>query len=186
MYETRSDCHDGIMKKAVFLDRDGVINQTVFRLGKPRAPYTLEEFSFLPGVPEAVDFLKDEGFLIVVVTNQPDVARGWVSRDAVDLVNNYVKNTLNVLEIRSCFHTEHDACDCRKPAPGMLIEASKTHGIDLKQSFMVGDRMSDIEAGKRAGCQTILIGEGETGEQKVIPDHQATSLLIASGWIVQK
>ncbi len=174
------------MKKAVFLDRDGVINQTIFRRGKPRAPYTLEEFTFLPGVPEAVDFLKDEGFLIVVVTNQPDVARGWVTRDAVDLVNHHVKETLNVLEVKSCFHTEHDACACRKPAPGMLLEASEAYGIDLKESFMIGDRMSDIEAGKRAGCRTILIGEGEGGEKIVTPDHQAESLLLATGWIVQQ
>lgn len=172
------------MKKAVFLDRDGVINQTIFRRGKPRAPYTLEEFSFLPGVPEAIDFLKDEGFLIIVVTNQPDVARGWVSKDAVDLVNNFVKEHLGVLEVRACFHTEHDGCECRKPAPGMLVEAAASHQIDLSQSFMVGDRMSDIEAGKRAGCKTVLIGEGETGEVQVTPDFQAASLLSASGWIV--
>jgi D-glycero-D-manno-heptose 1,7-bisphosphate phosphatase len=168
-------------KRAVFLDRDGVINQTIFRMGKPRAPYTLEEFSFLPGVEEAVDFLREEGFELIIVTNQPDVARGWVSREAVDSVNNYISEALHIPDVRACFHTEHDNCECRKPNPGMLLEAAKEHDIDLENSFMVGDRSSDIEAGKRAGCKTILISNGaEEGG----PDHIAPTLLAATGWIV--
>lgn len=168
-------------KRAVFLDRDGVINQTIFRMGKPRAPYTLEEFSFLPGVPEAVDFLREEGFELIIVTNQPDVARGWVSREAVDLVNGYVGRELGISDIRACFHTEHENCECRKPRPGMLLAAAEEHGIDLETSFMVGDRGSDIEAGKNAGCKTILISNStEEGD----PDHIAPSLLSATGWIV--
>lgn len=168
-------------KRAVFLDRDGVINQTIFRMGKPRAPYTLEEFSFLPGVPEAVAFLREEGFELIVVTNQPDVARGWVSREAVDLVNGFVSQELNIPDIRSCFHTEHDKCECRKPEPGMLLSAARDHGIDLSRSFMVGDRGSDIEAGKRAGCKTVLISNSaEEGD----PDYIAPTLLAATGWIV--
>lgn len=171
------------MKKAVFLDRDGVINQTIFKMGKPRAPYTLEEFSFLPGVPEAISFLRDEGFELIIVTNQPDVARGWVSREAVDLVNNYVSETLGISDVRACFHTEHDNCDCRKPRPGMLLTAAREHGIDLENSFMVGDRASDVEAGKSAGCRTILISNGaEEGG----PDHVAPTLLAATGWIVSQ
>ncbi len=168
--------------KAVFLDRDGVINQTIFKMGKPRAPYTLEEFSFCPGVPEAISFLKDEGFLLVVVTNQPDVARGWVTREAVDLVNSYVSEYLNLPDIRSCFHTENDKCQCRKPRPGMLLEAAKDHNIDLSESFMVGDRISDVEAGKSAGCRTILISDNDSEGAK--PDFVTPSLLLASSWIV--
>lgn len=168
-------------KRAVFLDRDGVINQTIFRMGKPRAPYTLEEFSFLPGVEEAVSFLREEGFELVIVTNQPDVARGWVSREAVDLVNDYVSRALGIEDVRACFHTEHDNCDCRKPKPGMLLAAAKDHDIDLENSFMVGDRGSDIEAGRNAGCKTVLISNSaEEGG----PDHIASSLLAATGWIV--
>lgn len=170
-------------KKAVFLDRDGVINQTIFRMGKPRAPYTLEEFSFLPGVPEAISFLREEGFELVIVTNQPDVARGWVSREAVDLVNNYVSESLGIPDVRACFHTEHDRCDCRKPEPGMLLSAAEEHGIDLEKSFMVGDRGSDVEAGKRAGCKTVLIS---TDAEEGNPDHIAPSLLAATGWIVSQ
>ncbi len=170
-----------MQKKAVFLDRDGVINQTIFRMGKSRAPYTLEEFSFLPGVVEAVDFLREEGFELIVVTNQPDVARGWVSREAVDLVNQYISEALGIKDIRACFHTELDKCECRKPRPGMLIQAAREHNIDLEKSFMVGDRGSDIEAGKLAGCKTVLISNNaEEGN----PDHISPSLIAASGWIV--
>lgn len=171
------------MKRAVFLDRDGVINQTVFRMGKPRAPYTLEEFSFLPGVHEAVAFLREEGFEIIVITNQPDVARGWVSREAVDLVNQYVSEALGIWDIRACFHTEQDRCECRKPEPGMILEAAREHDIDLENSFMVGDRGSDVEAGKRAGCKTVLISNSrDEGD----PDHIAASLMAATGWIVSQ
>lgn len=169
-------------KKAVFLDRDGVINQTIFKMGKPRAPYTLEEFAFCPGVPEAISFLKEQGFILVVVTNQPDVSRGWVTREAVDLVNDYVSQVLSLPDIRSCFHTESDKCECRKPRPGMLMDAASDYGIDLKESFMVGDRISDIEAGRNAGCKTILISEHDTDGAS--PDHMAPSLLMASSWIV--
>ncbi len=171
-----------IKKRAVFLDRDGVINQTVFKMGKPRAPYSLEELAFCSGVPEAISFLKDEGFILVVVTNQPDVARGWVTREAVDLVNGYVSQALNLPDIRSCFHTDSDRCECRKPRPGMLLEAASDYGIDLSESFMVGDRISDIEAGRNAGCRTILIAESDS--DGALPDHVAPSLLIASSWIV--
>lgn len=170
--------------RAVFLDRDGVINQTIFKMGKPRAPYTLEEFSFCSGVPEAISFLKDEGFILIVVTNQPDVARGWVSREAVDLVNGYVSQSLDLPDIRSCFHTDNDNCECRKPRPGMLLDAAKDYGIDLSESFMVGDRISDIEAGRNAGCRTILISDNDS--EGALPDHVAPSLLMASSWIVSQ
>ncbi|MFL5786069.1 MAG: D-glycero-alpha-D-manno-heptose-1,7-bisphosphate 7-phosphatase [Bacteriovoracaceae bacterium] len=169
-------------KRAVFLDRDGVINQTIFKMGKPRAPYNLEEFSFLPGVEEAVEFLREEGFELVIVTNQPDVARGWVTREAVDLVNDYISERLGIRDVRACFHTEHENCDCRKPEPGMLLAAARDRELDLESSFMVGDRISDIEAGKRAGCKTILISNtSEEGN----PDHVAPTLLAATGWIVE-
>lgn len=171
------------MNKAVFLDRDGVINKTIFKMGKPRAPYTMEEFAFVEGVEEAVAALKGNGFLTIVVTNQPDVARGWVAMEQVELVNIFVFNTLQVDEVMSCFHTDKDNCECRKPRPGMLLEAAKKWNIDLRQSFMVGDRLSDVDAGKRAGCLSILVGEGD-GATGVTPDHQCENLLAASHWIL--
>lgn len=170
-------------KRAVFLDRDGVLNKTIFRMGKPRAPYTLDEFSFLPGVPEAITFLRAQGFELIVVTNQPDVARGWVSREAVDAVNGHVSQALGIQDIRACFHTEHHKCECRKPGPGMILAAASEHDIDLSTSFMVGDRGSDIEAGKKAGVKTILISESSPEGD---PDHISPSLLAATAWIVKQ
>lgn len=167
------------MKKAVFLDRDGVLNQTVFRLGKPRAPYTLEEFSLLPGVIEGVTLLKDMGFILIVVTNQPDVARGWVSRKAVDMVNCRLRELLPLDDLKACFHSEKDQCVCRKPHPGMLVEGTHEWGINTASSFMIGDRSSDIEAGKAAGCKTILIGKSDESFP-VLPDFECNSLLEAA------
>lgn len=171
------------MRKAVFLDRDGVLNQTIFRNGKPRAPYTLEEFSLFSGVVEGIQLLKEQGYVLIVVTNQPDVARGWVSKEAVDAVNNKLRELIPVDDIKICFHTEKDHCSCRKPQPGMLLEAARERDIDLSQSYMLGDRYSDIEAGIRAGCRTILIGPGD--EKGIYsPDFQLDSLFEAAKKIV--
>lgn len=172
------------MKKAVFLDRDGVINQTVFRMGKPRAPYSLEELALFPGVEEAIAQLKAAGFVTIIVTNQPDVRRGWVEMSQVEVVNDKIQERLQVDEIKCCFHVEADHCSCRKPQPGMILEAQKKWNIDLSQSFMLGDRYSDIEAGKRAHCRTILIGPGDEPGAVEEPDHRAPSLLVASQWIL--
>jgi D-glycero-D-manno-heptose 1,7-bisphosphate phosphatase len=174
------------MNKAIFLDRDGVINHTVFRMGKPRAPYTFEEFSFIDGVSASIKAFKEAGYLIIVVTNQPDVSRGWVSRAQVDLINDHVKSCLPVDEIMACFHVDQDDCQCRKPRPGMLIEASKKWGIDLSQSFMVGDRMSDVEAGLKANCKTVLITDTLFSESETRPYYKCASLLEASFWIISQ
>lgn len=172
------------MKKAIFLDRDGVINQMIFRMGKPRAPYELSDLELFPGVLEAVARFKSQGYLTIIVTNQPDVARGWVTMDKVVAVNSRIHQLLQVDEIKCCFHVEKDNCDCRKPRPGMLLEAARDWNIDCQKSFMVGDRYSDIEAGRSAGCQTILIGAGDDGVEKISPDHQSESLLQATDWIL--
>ncbi len=145
-------------------------------MGKPRAPYSMEEFSFIDGVKEATEKLKSQGYLLIVVTNQPDVARGWVSREVVDLVNKHVQDSLPLDEIFACFHTDKDNCLCRKPGPGMILEAQKKWNIDLSKSFLVGDRDSDIEAARRAGCKGILVGE--KGDY---PD-----LLSATQWILEQ
>lgn len=172
------------MKKAVFLDRDGVLNQTIFRDGKPRAPYKLEDFVLCTGVPEAILLLKKHDFTLIVVTNQPDVARGWVSKEAVDAVNNKLRELIEVDDIKVCFHTEKDHCLCRKPRPGMLLEAAKERNIDVSISFMVGDRFSDIEAGYKAGCRTILIGQGDE-KGNYSPDFQFNSLLEAAQLLIK-
>jgi D-glycero-D-manno-heptose 1,7-bisphosphate phosphatase len=172
------------MNKAIFLDRDGVINQTIFRDGKARAPYTMEDFKLFEGVKEAITTFKAHGFLTIIVTNQPDVARGWVSLEAVHMINRMILDLVPIDAIKICFHTEKDHCICRKPSPGMLLEAAREWEIDFSQSFMIGDRLSDIEAGKRAGCQSVLIGDGYQELSLIKPDSQFLSLLEASQWII--
>lgn len=171
------------MKRAVFLDRDGVLNRTIFRDGKPRAPYTLEDFALLDGVPEGIDLLRRHQFDLIVVTNQPDVARGWVSKEAVDAVNDKLRELIFVDDIKICFHDSKENCQCRKPRPGMLLEAARERNIDLKNSYMIGDRHSDVEAGIAAGCKTILIGEGDHSAN-VSPDYKFESLFEAAKLII--
>ena len=166
------------MRKAIFLDRDGVLNQTIFRNGKPRAPYKLEEFVLFPGVIEATEILRRMDYLLIVVTNQPDVARGWVSKESVDAVNVKLKNLIVFDDLKICFHTENDNCQCRKPRPGMLLEAASEWNIDISKSFIIGDRHSDIAAGLNAGCKTILVGPGDNGLG--VPDFQKDSLFEAA------
>lgn len=172
------------MKKAIFLDRDGVINRTVFRLGKPRAPYSLDEFEFIHGVKRATEKLKAHGFLLIVVTNQPDVARGWVDRAQVDLVNAYVKDDLGLDDLKACFHDDGDGCPCRKPKPGMLLEAAQQWDIDLPNSYMIGDRPSDVEAGQRAGCKSIWVTTPNHDPGGVAPSLSCSSLTEACDWIL--
>lgn len=164
------------MNKALFLDRDGVINKLIIREGKAQAPYTLEEFELFPGVLEACLQFKKNGYLLVVVTNQPDVARGWVNKESVEMINQKVRELLPVDEIKICYHTNSDQCACRKPMPGMLLEAASELSIDMQKSFMVGDRYSDMAAGVSAGCSTILVGAGDTQGSYPTPNFQVDSL----------
>jgi D-glycero-D-manno-heptose 1,7-bisphosphate phosphatase len=159
------------MNKAIFLDRDGVLNKTIFRMGKERAPYTLEEFVLFDGVEHALKLLKNKEYLLIVVTNQPDVARGWVEMERVTEVNEKLKELLPLDEIKACFHTDKDNCHCRKPRPGMLIEAQKKWNINPHQSYMVGDNFTDIAAGVAIGCKTVLIGSAINDEDKYPSPH---------------
>src|SRR6202022_3622745 len=138
-------------------DRDGVINRALIRDGTPHPPATLRDLEILPYVPEALSALKAQGYSLVVVTNQPDVARGTSSRELVDSIHERLKSTLDLDAIFTCFHDNADACDCRKPNPGLLYRAAHDLSIDLPSSFMVGDRWRDVEAGKRAGCRTFFV-----------------------------
>jgi D-glycero-D-manno-heptose 1,7-bisphosphate phosphatase len=172
--------------KAVYLDRDGVINQLIIRNGKAQAPYTLEEFALFPGVEEACHALKQASYLLIVVTNQPDVARGWVNIESVEAINNRILELLPIDDIEICFHTDVDQCHCRKPMPGMLLETAKQWNINLQQSFMVGDRYGDISAGCIAGCTTILVGEGDQQREYPNPHHRAKSLFDAAKIILAR
>jgi len=164
------------MRRAVFLDRDGVINRAEVRDGKPYPPASLKEMELLPGVPEALHALKDAGFMLIVVTNQPDVARGTTSMAVVEEINNYLAGCLPIDEFRTCYHDSGDGCECRKPLPGALIAAASQHEIDLSLSYMVGDRWRDVEAGQRAGCKTVFIDYGYHEKQPGQVDFRVKSL----------
>ncbi len=173
------------VRRAVFLDRDGVLNRALVRDGQPYPPGSIAELEILPGVGQALIALRKAGFLLVVVTNQPDVARGTTTREAVETINAALGAELPIDEFRTCFHDSSDECDCRKPKPGALLAAAADHGIDLYDSFMVGDRWRDTEAGERAGCRTIFIDYGYQEKQPVAVDYRVSSLLEASKIILE-
>jgi len=143
--------------KTVFLDRDGVINRVHLKNGRPHPPLNLSELEILPGVAASLERLKKSGFKVIVVTNQPDVARGTIEKKVVEEINYYLSEKLKIDEFKVCYHDDSDVCNCRKPNPGALLEASNKYSIDLNSSYMVGDRWKDILAGQRAGCKTIFI-----------------------------
>ena len=174
------------MHRAVFLDRDGVISRSIIRDGKPYAPLSTEELELLPEVPQALQLLRDAGFKLVVVTNQPDVARGALSREKVDQMNRRLFANLPIDSVKVCAHTDQDGCDCRKPKPGMLLAAARELAIDLGHSFMVGDRWRDIGAGQAAGCRTILIETGIQEAEYRKPDWIVASLREASLLILRE
>ncbi len=148
------------MTRAVFLDRDGVLNKAYVREGKPYSPDTIEEMIIAPDAAAALSRLRRHGFRLIVATNQPDIARGRLTRAHVEAMNGYLRSKLPLDGIEMCTHDDVDRCDCRKPKPGLLLHAAERDGIALAQSFMVGDRYRDIEAGHSAGCRTVLIGDG--------------------------
>lgn len=164
------------MRRAVFLDRDGVINRAIVREGKPYPPADLAALEILPGVPEALRALHHAGLLLIVVTNQPDVARGTTPQHVVEAINSHLAATLPIDEFRTCYHDSGDGCDCRKPLPGALLHAARLHGIELGNSYMVGDRWRDIEAGQRAGCKTIFIDYGYDEKQPESVDYRVSTL----------
>ncbi len=173
-------------RRAVFLDRDGVINRPVVRDGKPYPPAGVEALEILPGVPEALVRLRHAGFRVVVVTNQPDVARGTQRRDVIDAMHARLASALPIGEFRVCDHDDSDDCACRKPKAGMLEAAARESGLSLPASFMVGDRWRDIEAGRRAGCTTIFIDWGYQERRPEQPDVIVHSLPEAVDWILSR
>ncbi len=173
------------VRKAVFLDRDGVINKSVVISGKPYPPASLDAFEFIPGVLNAAIALRQAGFLIIVVTNQPDVATGLQTLEVVESMHKIIIDAGICDEIKVCYHTDDHNCGCRKPKPGMLLEAAKVWQIDLQRSFMVGDRWRDVGAGKAAGCQTFFIDYKYQEQSIESPDAIVASLEEASRQILQ-
>ena len=172
--------------KAVFLDRDGVINRAVVRNRKPYPPNTLQDLEILPDVPEALNLLKESGFLLIVVTNQPDVGRGIQKKETVEEMHLFLKNQLPLDVIYVCWHGLDGKCECRKPLPGLLIQASEKWQIDLEKSFMIGDRWRDVDSGHAAGCKTIFIDYQYNECLNYQPDYTTTSIRDASEWIIRQ
>jgi D-glycero-D-manno-heptose 1,7-bisphosphate phosphatase len=170
-------------RAAVFLDRDGVLNEAMVRNGRPVPPSKISEFVLLGGVVEACQRLRRSGFALVVVTNQPDVARGTQSMAEVEAMNHLLRSEIDLDAIFVCPHSDEALCECRKPAPGMLLAGAKELGVDLGESFMVGDRWRDIEAGRRAGCRTIHIDRNYDEEVPYRPDAVVGDLPSAVDWI---
>jgi D-glycero-D-manno-heptose 1,7-bisphosphate phosphatase len=172
-------------RQAVFLDRDGVLNETIVRDGKPYPPETVAEVRIPAGALAALLRLKEHHFVLPVVTNQPDVARGTQTIETVEEIDDHLKSQLPVDDFFVCYHDDADNCSCRKPRPGLVLRAAEHYGIDLSRSFLIGDRWRDIEAGASAGCRTIWIDRGYA-EKSPSPDARVQSLTEAVDWILNQ
>ncbi|MAE06346.1 MAG: D,D-heptose 1,7-bisphosphate phosphatase [Nitrospinae bacterium] len=162
------------MRRAVFLDRDGVINRSDVREGKPFAPLRVEEFDILPGVADAVGDLKAAGFLVIVTTNQKDVGEGLASVEVLEAMHDKLRAEVAVDDICVCLCGDH--CRRYKPNPGMLLDAARQWNVDLAASIMVGDRWRDVDAGKAAHCLTYFIDCGYAESLNHAPDHTVSDL----------
>lgn len=174
------------MTRAVFLDRDGVLNKAYIRNGKPYSPDTIEEMIIVSDAAAALRRLQQDGFRLIVATNQPDIARGRLTREQVDAMNGHLRACLPLDAVEVCVHDDADNCDCRKPKPGLLVHAARRDDLALDESFMIGDRYRDIEAGHDAGCRTILIGDGYGETFKSQPDIKVATLTQAADWILKQ
>ena len=171
------------LRRAVFLDRDGVLNRAVIRNGKPYPPATLDEFELLPDAVSALPSLRSRGFLLCVVTNQPDVRRGTQRQSVVEAMHEVLRHHLPLDGIYVCYHDDPDGCHCRKPKPGLLIDAAAEHDICLESSYLIGDRWRDVDCGHAAQCTTILIDRGYDERLRKHPHFRAPDLVAAAAII---
>jgi len=164
------------MNKAVFVDRDGVLNEPVVIGGKPHPPRNIEDVIICRGIKEELEKLSSMGYLIIIVSNQPDVRRNVATIQEVESINLFLTKHLPVNDTYVCYHDNYDGCLCRKPKPGMLLEAARDHNLDLSLSWMIGDRKSDVDAGKLAGCRTIFIDRNYSEERPTNYDYIMTDI----------
>jgi D-glycero-D-manno-heptose 1,7-bisphosphate phosphatase len=171
-------------RRAVFLDRDGVLNRAVVRDGRPHPPASVDELELLPGAVDALACLRRCGFLLLVVSNQPDVARGTQTRDRVERINHTLRACLPLDDFFVCYHDDAAGCGCRKPRPGLLRDAAARHGVDLTKSFAIGDRWRDVDAAAQAGVRCVFIDHGYRERPPASqPDAVVGSVLEAAHWI---
>ena len=172
------------MRGAVFLDRDGVINQALVRGGHPFSPASVSEFAWVAGIHAVAGQLHSAGFQLFCVTNQPDVGRGFQDMAVVEELHQVVMKELPLEKIYTCYHDGVIACDCRKPKPGLILEGASDYGLDLEQAWLVGDRWKDIDAGNTAGCQTVFVDYGYDEHLRTPPDHVITDIKELPGLIL--
>ena len=175
-------------KRAVFLDRDGVLNRAIIRNGKPYPPATAAELEIVAEAPDCLRQLKQSGFLLIVVTNQPDVARGTQTRAEVEAIHARLKARIPELDaFYVCYHDDKDGCHCRKPKPGLMTDAAEDWLVDLADSYLIGDRYRDVEAAQAAGCIPVWIDYGYAErEPKQPPAARLASLADATAWILEQ
>lgn len=169
--------------RAIFLDRDGVLIRNHVRDGRPYAITVGDTVEILPGVREACEAFTKLGYCLVMVTNQPEVAAGRTPRAFVEETNARLMRDLKLDDVRVCFHDDSAACTCRKPQPGMLMDAAKQLDLDLTHSIMIGDRWRDMAAGRAAGCRTVFVDCDYAEPMREPTDHVVKSLAEAVPWI---
>jgi D-glycero-D-manno-heptose 1,7-bisphosphate phosphatase len=173
-------------RPAVFFDRDGVLNQAVLVDGRPHPPRDPADLRLELGAAEACRRLREAGVPMVMITNQPEVARGTLSRETVDRLNRLLQETLLLDAVYVCPHDDGDHCACRKPAPGMLFDAARDLSLDLTHSVVVGDRWRDVEAGRAAGCATVFVDRRYKERRPEGADLVVGELPEAVGWILTR
>jgi D-glycero-D-manno-heptose 1,7-bisphosphate phosphatase len=157
------------LQRALFLDRDGVLVRAEIRGGRAYGPITIEDFALLPGILQPLEMLRSAGYLLIVATNQPSISRGELRWSTLERMHRMLKDAVPLDDIVVCPHSDEDDCACRKPKPGLLLNAARIHSIDLGQSFFIGDTGRDLEAGRLAGVETILLDrEYNRGEPAAI------------------
>ena len=173
-----------MVNKAVFLDRDGVIVVPEFKNGRSYAPKTLKDFRFYKNTLKSITKLKESGFLVIIVTNQPDVGKKIVKKEIVEQMHKIITKKFNVDDIEVCYHTQKDNCKRRKPKPGMILDSQKKWKIDLQKSYLVGDRKGDIDAAKSVGVSSIFIDHNYTENKPIDFIYKTDNLMSAVEFIV--
>lgn len=165
-----------VATKAIFLDRDGVINNPVISEGKPYAILRIGQIHVIDGIKELIERWHIEGYFVFMVSNQPDIANHIVSQSKVNKINNYLKSQVLLDDIFVCPHNDADKCNCRKPKTGLFLQANEKYEIDFSQSYVIGDRWKDIEAGKNIGCKTIFVDYDYKEKKPKNPDIVVTKV----------
>ena len=174
------------MNKAIFLDRDGVISKSFLIGGKSFAPRKFKDFKIFSSSAKLVKRLKLAGYMVFVVTNQPDVGKKLISKNTLKKMHNKIIKEMEVDQIYSCVHSQNAGCYCRKPKPGMILKAAKKYNIDLKRSFMVGDRASDIKAGLKAKCRSIFLDKKYKEQKPKAQEATFSNLAEATQYILKQ